>query len=157
MQANQIWLQKLDLTSSNGYSYKFETYTGACETKDSSKPLGPQVVPALLSIAENPTCHRVYFDNFFTSCYLLRDLHEKNFRALETIHENRTMKCPLRPSKAVEKEERGFFDYRSDEYTSIVQWKDNKVVYIGSNFNNIEPTKMVKRYSQRDKKKIDCV
>ena len=67
------------------------------------------------------------------------------------------MKCPLRPSKSVEKEKRGFFDHRSDDYVSIVQWKDNKVVYLDSNFSNIEPTKMVKRYSQREKKKISCV
>ena len=40
---------------------------------------------------------------------------------------------------------------------SIVQWKDNKVVYIGSNLSNIEPTKLVKRYSQKKKKKIECV
>ena len=38
------------LKSSDGYPYKFETYTGACDTKESSKPLGPQVVSALLSI-----------------------------------------------------------------------------------------------------------
>ena len=54
----------------------------------------------LLSTAENPACHYVYFDHFFTSSYLLRDLQEKNFRALETICEGRTMKCSLRPSKS---------------------------------------------------------
>ena len=40
---------------------------------------------------------------------------------------------------------------------SIVHLKDNKVVYLGSNFSNIEPTKMMKHYSQREKKKISCV
>ena len=63
------------------------------------------------------------------------------------------MKCQLRPSKYVEKEERDFFDHRSNDYVSIVQWKDNKLVNLGSNFSNIEPTKMVKRYSQRKKKR----
>ena len=67
------------------------------------------------------------------------------------------MKCPLRPSKSVEKEKRGVFDHRSDDYVSIVQWKDNKAVYLGSNFSNIEPIKMVKRYRQHEKKKISCV
>ena len=52
---------------------------------------------ALLSIVENLACHCVYFDNFFTSYYLLRDLHEKNFRAVGTIRKDRTIKCPLRP------------------------------------------------------------
>ena len=67
------------------------------------------------------------------------------------------MKCLLRPSKAVDKENRGFFDYHSDDCVSIVQWKDNKAVYMGSNFSNIEPTKKVKRFSQQDGKRIDCV
>ena len=84
--------------------YKFETYTGACKTKDSRMPLGPQLVSDLLSIVEDPACHCVYFDRFFTSYSLLRDLHEKNFKALGTIRENRNMKCPLRPSIAVDKE-----------------------------------------------------
>ena len=53
------------LASSDGYPYKFETYAGACDTKDSSKPLGPQDVSALLSMVKNPACHCVYFDNFF--------------------------------------------------------------------------------------------
>ena len=46
------------------YPYRFETYTEACDTKNSSKPLGPQVGSALLSIVENPAYHCVYFDNF---------------------------------------------------------------------------------------------
>ena len=65
------------------------------------------------------------------------------------------MKCPLRSSKVVLKEKWGFYDYRSDDYISIVQWKDNRVVYIAFNFVNIAPIKMVKRYSQREKN-IDC-
>ena len=88
---NENWVS----SSSDGYLYIFETYTGACKTKDSSKPVGPQVESALLSIVENPACHCVCFDNFFTSDYLLRDLHKKNFRALGTIREGRTTKCPL--------------------------------------------------------------
>ena len=136
------------LALSDGYPFKCETYTGVCKTKDSSMPLGPQVVSDLLSIVEDPACHCVYFDRFFTSYSLLLDLHEKNFNVLGTTRENRTIKCPLRPSKAVDKENRGFFDHRSDNYVSTVKWKDNKVVYMGSNFSNIEPTKKVKHFSQ---------
>ena len=57
------------LASSEDHPNKFETYTGACDTKDSNKPLGPQVESALLSIVENPACDCVYFDNFFTSLF----------------------------------------------------------------------------------------
>ena len=54
------------------------------------------------------------------------------------------MKCTLRSSKVVLKEKWGFYDYQSDDYVSIVQWKDNKVVYIASNFVNIAPIKVLK-------------
>ena len=46
---NKNWV----LASSDGYPNKFETYTGACDTKDSSKPLGPQFVFVLLLIVKN--------------------------------------------------------------------------------------------------------
>ena len=82
------------LESSDSCPYKFG-FIPERDTKDSSKPLGPQVVFALLSIVENSACLCVYFDNFFTSYYLLRYLHEKNFRDLGTICEGCTMKCPL--------------------------------------------------------------
>ena len=135
------------LASSYGYPYKFESYTGASNLKDSNKTLGPQVVCSLLSVVKNPTCHRVYFYNFFTFYSLLRYLHENKFRALGTIREYCTTKYPLR-SSIVHKEKRGFYDYRSDDYVSIFQWKDNKVICIASNFVNIAPIKVVKRYSQ---------
>ena len=64
------------LASNDGHPDKFEAYAGACDTKDNSKPLGLQVVSALLSIVENPASHCVYFDNFFTYYYLLQDLHK---------------------------------------------------------------------------------
>ena len=108
-------------------------------------------------MVENPACHGIGFDNFFTYYYLLQDLCQKNFRALGNIREGRAMKCPLRPLNSVKKEKRGFFDHRSDDYVSKVQWRDNKVVYFGSNFSNIEPIKRVKRYSQWEKKNISCV
>ena len=65
-----------------------------------------------------------------------------------------TIKWPLRSLKVILKKKRGFYDYRSDDYVSIVQWKDNKVVYIASNFVNITSIKVVKRYSQRERKKL---
>ena len=60
------------LASSDGYPYKFETYIGACDTKDSTKPLGSQVVSALLLIVENPACHCVYLDNFLILLFTAR-------------------------------------------------------------------------------------
>ena len=66
-----------------------------------------------------------------------------------SIRKGRSKKCFLESSKIVEKEDRDFFDYPSDNYLFIVQWKGLKIVYIGLNFNNIDSTKMVKIYGRR--------
>ena len=83
------------IASSHGYPFKFETYNDTKQSIESKKHLGPQVVQNLLSIAENPHNHHVFFDNFFTSYGLLKDLHDQSFKATGTICENRTMKCPF--------------------------------------------------------------
>ena len=60
------------------------------------------------------------------------------------MREIRTIKYPLKTSNIVEKKEnRDFFDCRLNDYVSIVQWKNSKVIYIDSSFSNIEPTKLV--------------
>ena len=53
------------LASSDGYSYKFGTYTGACKTKDSSNPLDPQVVSDLLSLVKKTCQSLCLFRQFF--------------------------------------------------------------------------------------------
>jgi DNA excision repair protein ERCC-6 len=143
------------LAASSGYPYKFETYMGSSKGSEKGKPLGPRVVLGLLSVVENPECHHVFFDNFFTSYGLLKSLKELKFKATGTVRENRIMKCPLQPSKIISMKERAFYDYRSDNNVMIVQWKDNRVVYMGSNTVGIGPIKKVKRYSQEAKMKID--
>ena len=103
---------------------------GASKSKDSKKALGPQVVTDLLSVVKAPRNHTRFFDNIFTSYHLLRDLHEEESKATGTIRENQILKCPFRSSKFVARKDRDFYYSRSDEFVRIVQWKDNKVVYM---------------------------
>ena len=109
--------------------------------------MGPYIVSNLLSIIENPRQHCVCFDNFFTSYQLLVDLKEKQFRVLGTIRENRLIKCPTASLKAVQKKERDFYDSYSDKNVVLVQWSDNRVVYIESNFVGVQPMKAFKCFS----------
>ena len=118
--------------------------------------MGPQVAPDPLPGVETSRNRTMLFDNFFTSYHLLQDLHGKEFKATGTIRENRILKCPLQSSKVVEGKERGFYKSRLNEFPCSFQWKDNEVVYIASNHFQIEPTKLVKRYSQQAKKRIDA-
>ena len=110
------------------------------EPEDSSKPLGLQVVTSFLSIVENPTCHCDHVDNFFKSYYLVKSCMNK----ILVYYGQYMMATPQRVIfKNCWKRKTDFLDFFSNNYVSIVQWKDNEVVYIGSNFNHIEFNKMV--------------
>ena len=95
----------------------------------------------MLSTVGNPSFHGIYFDNFFTSHSLLVQLREKGFRAIGTVRDARTASCSLKPTKEINKMERGTHDYRFDFENEIflVRWKDNKSVALASNFDRIEP------------------
>lgn len=148
------------LASSDGYVFNFDIYTGKSITSVSSEyeefGLGGSVVINLLRAIENPVNHAIYFDNFFTSFYLLSHLKAIGFHATGTVRENRLRNCPLEPSKSMKKKERGSYDFQYEEKSKIifVRWNDNSVVTIGSTFGQIEPLKNVTRYSKNQKKKI---
>ena len=103
---------------------------GASKSKDSKKTLGTQVVTDLLPVVETPRNHTRFFDKIFTSYNLLQDLHEEESKATGTIRENQILKCPFHSSKFVARKDLDFYDSTSNEFMWIVQWKDNKVVYI---------------------------
>ncbi|KAJ8913353.1 hypothetical protein NQ315_008743 [Exocentrus adspersus] len=84
------------LCSSDGYLFSFIPYAGAnSEKTKSTLGLGGQTVIDLLSALENPTHHRIFFDNYFSSYKLFEKLHEMQYFATGTIRENRTNKAPL--------------------------------------------------------------
>lgn len=146
------------VTSSDGYCYAFDLYCGKSPGANPTEPLGTRVVKQLLDkLSTNPRDHVVYFDNFFTSFDLLRDLRQVGFRATGTVREGRTKKCPLVAVKEMKKKNRADFDYRFDKVNQIlfVRWLDNSVCTMGSNYDNVLPLGKVKRWSAVEKKKVD--
>ncbi|KAJ2948736.1 hypothetical protein O0L34_g7996 [Tuta absoluta] len=144
-------------TSSDGYCYSFDIYCGK-SAEASTDTLGARVVKSLLAkMPINASEHVVYFDNFFTNYQLLHDLRLQGYRATGTIRDNRTKKCPLVPVKTMKKQPRAEYDYRFDKKNeiTIVRWKDNNVVTMGSNFDNVEPLGKVKRWCSVKKQKFD--
>lgn len=83
------------LCSATGYLFKFIPYAGAAEGYDRQVGLGAEVVLRLLESVEFPESHKVYFDNFFTSYYLMCLLSERRFCATGTVRSNRIGKAPL--------------------------------------------------------------
>lgn len=145
----KIWM----ICSNNGYPYKMEIYTG--KQSNEIAPLGTRVVNNLLTIVSNPLQVEIFFDNFFTTYDLMKDLAERNIKAIGTIREHRIKKCPLMLSKEMKKLERGSFDYQCDGSVFLCRWNDNSVVTVSSNFCNHLPMQLTKRYSSKEKKKVD--
>lgn len=146
------------VASSDGYCYAYDLYCGKAPGPNPTEPLGTRVVKLLLNkLGTSPQEHVVYFDNFFTSFALLRDLREAGYRATGTVREGRTKKCPLVSVKDMKKKNRAEFDYRFDQVNQIlfVRWLDNSVCTMGSNYDSIFPLGKVKRWSTVEKKKVD--
>jgi hypothetical protein len=87
------------LCSSSGYCYKFDTYCGAKQEQQVTKlPLGSKVVLDLLEVVDNPSDHIIFFDNYFSSHLLIKQLRDMGYRATGTIRDNRVKKCPHPPN-----------------------------------------------------------
>ncbi|KAI5720139.1 hypothetical protein M8J77_002455 [Diaphorina citri] len=99
----------------------------------------------LRTIGDHP--YNLYNDNFFGGLPLLEHLNEKSIFATCTMRENRLKGCPLEENAKFKKQERGSFDYRSDEKKRITvcKWKDNSVVTIATNSSSaINPEKQTR-------------
>lgn len=142
------------LCSSEGYLYQFIPYGGAGGfPKDIG--LGAHTVLRLLSVVDNPIRHDVYFDNFFTSYYLMCLLSERHFFATGTVRVNRLAGATLK--SGAKNLPRGAMDYSFDKTNKILiaRWSDNKEVSIATNHQSIEPFAKARRYNKELKKKVD--
>lgn len=142
------------LASATGFPFHILLYTGKQADASDGQPLGSQVVKQLLTVVDEPTCHSVTFDNFFTSLELLKALREQGLSATGTIRENRLRDCTIEKSATTKKDERGTFYYRGDGNVVVTSWKDNKTVYVASNNVGVKPTVSKRRYSRAEKKHI---
>ncbi|KAI4455521.1 transposase is4 [Holotrichia oblita] len=103
------------LCTNEGYMVGFDIYTGNNSSLEKHFGVGGDIVLALLQQTEVPKNqgYKIYFDNYFTSLPLLAHLSAQKYCATGTIRENRIEQCPV-----------------------PMQWKDNKVVSIASNFED---------------------
>jgi len=89
----KLWV----MAGKDGYPYHLKIYTGR-EEADRSSPLGTRVVQNMIAAVEHHTTiqhHHLFFDNFFTSHQLLKELADNGVRATGTIREFRTSKSEL--------------------------------------------------------------
>jgi hypothetical protein len=141
----KLWV----LAGPDGFPYAMSIYTGRSE-KQPLNPLGFRVVSQLLDNVKKlstPSKHSVFFDNFFTSYSLLRQLKEDGFKATGTIRSNRSGGAhrDLASDVSLRKQGRGSYDYRCDGNIYIVKWYDSAVVSLASNWQNHLPERRAKR------------
>jgi len=142
------------ICSNEGYPFKFEIYQGA-QNKPENSPLGSRVVHDLINPIKEFKNHQIYFDNFFCSYDLLCELRQIGLRSTGTIRVNRCGKCPLLSEKDLKRGGRGTFQCFHSENVKIIQWQDNRAVTIGTNFDSLEPIKIVQRYDRKNRERVN--
>lgn len=94
----KVWM----LCASNGYNLKFDIYTGKSDN-GVQRELGARVVKSLTEDCAGRH-HRVFFDNYFTSYPLLKELRDATIYACGTVNANRKHLLPLQADKKMERD-----------------------------------------------------
>lgn len=157
----KIW----GLAGSDGYPYCMKIYTGKEEIsaeperkkkktdpreKDPRDSLGGRVVLQFAQVVlqeSDPLHHKFFFDNFFSSYGLFRELKIMKLYAVGTIRENRAggASAHLISSKDLKRKERGSYDSVCDGIVYINKWHDNSIVCTASNAITHNPVRSVTR------------
>ncbi|KAL3193667.1 hypothetical protein MRX96_017009 [Rhipicephalus microplus] len=141
-------IKVFDLCGSSGLLYDFAIYQGENTIPaDLNKEYGlcSGVVLHLSKRISYGCNYQLYFDDYFTSVPLLRQLRNHIILAAGTVRKNRLGKCPLESKKVINKKPRGYSaEYVTSDDVVVVVWKDNNDVSDASNFNGIVPLCMTK-------------
>ncbi|XP_023312894.1 piggyBac transposable element-derived protein 4-like [Anoplophora glabripennis] len=138
----------------HGYIDEFQIYTGKVN-ETAEKELGPRVITDLTRSLVGKH-YFVYFDNYFTSLVLLRQLQKENIHATGTIRKKR--KGIPDDFKTDKELKRGDFDWRvTDDGISCVKWMDKRIVLLGSNYENPSDTDhVVRRKKNGETENVPC-
>jgi hypothetical protein len=156
------------LCDDDGFSYKFEIFTGQENWEKFRLPNEPDlgaisnvVVRLTRNVPQNKN-HKLYCDNYYTTIPLFEFLYQKGILALGTVRCNRIPNCELPNDKYIKNLKRGTSVDKVSSYgfapLSLVLWKDNKVVTLLSTYCGKDPISVVKRYVKKMKTQIgvDC-
>jgi hypothetical protein len=124
--------------SLNGYTCDFEVYIGKNDTNPPTENgLGYDVVMRLVRRLLNQG-YRVFFDNFYTSVKLVKDLFQNGTPSCGTVAENRVdfPKSMKGKNSWAKKAKRGDMRWERLDCCLVQQWKDNKAVSILSSIDS---------------------
>ena len=97
-----------------------------------------------------------YYDNYFNFPELQEKLLSDGIYSCGTIRKDRLRNCPTKSDREMRQIGRGTCECHTDTASnvSILQWFDNKSVYLASNFAGALPTDEVERFDEKLKTKI---
>ena len=126
----------------------FYNPTQSVSTPASVTDLGKSAEIVLKLSEKLPPNSRVYFDNYFGSVPLLKELVKMNIWAVWTLRANRIAACPIPQEKDMKKGPRGNYEYRTHSTHGVLvcAWYDNRRVILGSNYTGIQPVDTVRRF-----------
>ena len=141
------------ITSSDGYLHHVEPYCGAhSKIVDRGFGVGGNVVLEMIEKTNLTAGQHVVFDNFFGSIALLEELASRKIAATCTLREDRLSGAPLKPRPVVQKMNRGTMEEVFTGCISVVKWKDNKVVSVGSNKLRTHPIEKAKKWNRVERR-----
>ena len=123
--------------ASNGYVYRFQIYAGKSMDQGVEVGLCSRVVLELMEGLEDHG-FELYTDNYYTSPQLFLTLYKKGVNCCGTARTNRKGFPKVLVKK--KKENRGYYDYRSNGPLLAVAWFDRKYVYFITTMHRAETT-----------------
>lgn len=146
------------LCGRSGQLYDFVIYQGQNSISEDLKKAFGLCSGVVLHLAQRIPLrcnYELYFDNYFTSIPLLRQLKKDGILAAGTVRTNRLAKCPISSTQAMKKRPRGYSEecVTQDEIVAV-SWRDNNCVTIASNFVGIGQQKEVSRWDKEKNQHI---
>lgn len=158
---NPVGVKNFVMCGKSGRAHNFELYQGKgtnlSQVHFENLGLGGSVVMKLTEILPRGEMFKVYFDNYFTSMELIRQLKLIGILSLGVARSNRMEGCELKSKNKLEKEGgRGTSDSRTTREgdITVVRWLDNGLVNLASSFVGVGNTDTVERWSASNKQKI---
>ena len=143
---------------SDGTLLHVEPYCGAnTRVADHGLGHGPNIIMEMVQKTNLRSGQHVICDNYFGSVALMKELASKEIAITTTLREDRLDKAPLEPRKLMDKKPRGHMEEAFSGTVSIVKWKDNKVVSVGSNKLRVHPIQTAKRWDRKARKPIQIL
>uniref|UniRef100_A0A672LY68 PiggyBac transposable element-derived protein domain-containing protein n=1 Tax=Sinocyclocheilus grahami TaxID=75366 RepID=A0A672LY68_SINGR len=144
----KVW----SLAFSGGYLYHMEPYVGVHTLlPKTGLGQGPSIVLGLAEKAGVPGGCNFMHDNLFTTLSLIDEMTKRGYGCTGTLRQNQMFDVPFKPIKEFQKLPRGSTEFLSEGEKLLVRWRDNSVVTVASNVENVYSEAPVKRWNKERK------